>query len=399
MTGHIILHHLSDYMEITGKTLCHANDQVGEAVHHSVKQFLECHPNYNLMVDESPKVTCLRCDAPACPSCYTDRSLDWVYICHPCNKVVREDLGLGRLEDKHLISKFRGKEVENGMAKELPKEVVSEEVINLEEDPEERTSQEDMFGVTQEEQEQEEDVGSKEEEEGIENAFIPVKWRNKAKVKKSTPTEAKIEDSSKKTNVCIHHKKGRCKFGISGRKMVDGRLQECEYQHPRVCDKLLREGDRSKSGCKGGCEKFHPKMCFSSMNTKTCEHDKECRNGYHVRGTKKSSNPNLQAAMGGQKKKSSPPTRCLANFPNLGVGAAAAPATFAPVPAAPATPAPAPFLDVAAVVRSEMIAVLRELKVTPTPPPPPKEKVVWDILRGNKDEMRGILRELGFLGF
>ena len=47
MKVHIILHHLSDYMEITGKTLCHANDQVGEAVHHSVKQFIECHPNYN----------------------------------------------------------------------------------------------------------------------------------------------------------------------------------------------------------------------------------------------------------------------------------------------------------------------------------------------------------------
>ena len=30
---HIILHHLSDYMELTGKTLFHATDQVGEAVH------------------------------------------------------------------------------------------------------------------------------------------------------------------------------------------------------------------------------------------------------------------------------------------------------------------------------------------------------------------------------
>ena len=36
-----------DYMEQTGQTLLYATDQVGEAVHHSVKQFIECHPNYN----------------------------------------------------------------------------------------------------------------------------------------------------------------------------------------------------------------------------------------------------------------------------------------------------------------------------------------------------------------
>ena len=44
---HIMFHNLSDYMEQTNQTLLHASDQVGEAVHHSVKQFIECHPNYN----------------------------------------------------------------------------------------------------------------------------------------------------------------------------------------------------------------------------------------------------------------------------------------------------------------------------------------------------------------
>ena len=29
------------------KTLLHATDQVGESVHHSVKQFIDCHSNYN----------------------------------------------------------------------------------------------------------------------------------------------------------------------------------------------------------------------------------------------------------------------------------------------------------------------------------------------------------------
>ena len=50
-------------------------------------------------------------------------------------------------------------------------------------------------------------------------------------------------------------------------------------------------------------------------------------------------------------------------------------------------------------MRQEIIAALKELKEAAAPPPPAKEKVVWDVLRGNKEEMRSILRELGFLNF
>ena len=44
---HIICHHLSDYFEITGRTLRRVNDQVVEASHHKVKTFFEARPNYN----------------------------------------------------------------------------------------------------------------------------------------------------------------------------------------------------------------------------------------------------------------------------------------------------------------------------------------------------------------
>ena len=44
---HIICHHLSDYFELTGKTLRKVNDQVVEASHHKVKVFFESRPNYN----------------------------------------------------------------------------------------------------------------------------------------------------------------------------------------------------------------------------------------------------------------------------------------------------------------------------------------------------------------
>ena len=44
---HIIIHHLSDYFEMTGNTLRNSTDQVVEAAHHKIKQFLDNHPNYN----------------------------------------------------------------------------------------------------------------------------------------------------------------------------------------------------------------------------------------------------------------------------------------------------------------------------------------------------------------
>ena len=44
---HIIVEHLSEYFEITGKTLRKSSDQFVEAAHHKVKAFLDTRSNYN----------------------------------------------------------------------------------------------------------------------------------------------------------------------------------------------------------------------------------------------------------------------------------------------------------------------------------------------------------------
>ena len=44
---HIISHHLSDYFDLTGKTLRKVNDQVVESSHSKVRKFFDAHPNYN----------------------------------------------------------------------------------------------------------------------------------------------------------------------------------------------------------------------------------------------------------------------------------------------------------------------------------------------------------------
>ena len=70
----------------------------------------KCRKDHYLMVSEKPGVTCLRCDQPACKDCYTDYpGIDtWEYVCSPCKKVVKSDLGEGRLEpEKHIMAKYR----------------------------------------------------------------------------------------------------------------------------------------------------------------------------------------------------------------------------------------------------------------------------------------------------
>ena len=44
---HIIAEHLSEYFELTGRTLLKSSDQFVEAAHHKVKAFFDTRSNYN----------------------------------------------------------------------------------------------------------------------------------------------------------------------------------------------------------------------------------------------------------------------------------------------------------------------------------------------------------------
>ena len=102
---------------------------------------------------------------------------------------------------------------------------------------------------------------------------------------KSVGEKKQEADERKGQSVCPHLKKGRCFFGISGRKEVDGKI--CPFQHPRVCDALLNHGNKGKQGCKGadsGCSKLHPKFCHFSLNKGVC-FEKDCSLGLHVKGS------------------------------------------------------------------------------------------------------------------
>ena len=92
----------------------------------------------------------------------------------------------------------------------------------------------------------------------------------------STTQEQKSKNDSKK--VCRYYQKGICRHGISGK--------GCPHDHPKQCSKLLKHGNKGPHGCtlgKAKCDRFHPKMCHSSLTKGVCL-TSNC-NLRHVSGT------------------------------------------------------------------------------------------------------------------
>ena len=66
------------------------------------KECEKCLKDHTPDREEIPKVICIRCDHKACPECFSEPMAGWVYVCQPCKKVVKDDLGVNRLEEKHF---------------------------------------------------------------------------------------------------------------------------------------------------------------------------------------------------------------------------------------------------------------------------------------------------------
>ena len=193
----------------------------------------------------------------------------WSFLCGICDKEVIAMKGEEALEEKYLKVKKK-----NNKTKQNDKEMENEELEEGEEDGDEEEVKDDG----------EEDDGVEEDLEVIEDPFEEVVPKRGFRANKESKKE---EPSEKQIPICHHFKKARCHHGLSGKQSFGG-VEKCPFRHPQICGKLLRNGDHGRGGCRGqqdGCTKYHQvKMCFSSMNTRKCAH-KECKNGYHVKGT------------------------------------------------------------------------------------------------------------------
>ena len=94
------------------------------------------------------------------------------------------------------------------------------------------------------------------------------------------PSE-RLSAATKIPPLCSHYKRGRCRHGISGKKLVYGK--ECSFLHPRKCIKYCRYGNDKHKGCRGGCNFFHPILCRNSVWHKKC-YEENCT-FQHLSGT------------------------------------------------------------------------------------------------------------------
>ncbi|KAK3883254.1 hypothetical protein Pcinc_012426 [Petrolisthes cinctipes] len=97
-------------------------------------------------------------------------------------------------------------------------------------------------------------------------------------------TSAVITAKTSTRKICSFYRKNNCKYGRKD--------EGCNYNHPKVCPKLLQFGYDKARGCNLGnkCQNYHPKLCRHSVHNRTCS-NKQCR-FTHLRGTLRNASPN-----------------------------------------------------------------------------------------------------------
>ena len=244
-----------------------------EMIFYRLKQLMpagckKCNKVHVIGREEVPKVTCRMCGIGACKDCYPVEEAmgKWSFLCGNCDKEVSKMMGEDALKPSLFSAVYRKKK-----------------------SGKEKTPIEDGGAEEEKEEEKDDNVEEKKDEEVIEveDDFQEVK-NHKRGFKGKKKDNANIEKDDETKPICHHFKKARCHHGMSGKLSYNG-IPKCPFRHPMICQRLLRNGDRGRGGCRGkeaGCNEFHQvKMCFTSMNTKKCGNTKDCSNGYHVKGT------------------------------------------------------------------------------------------------------------------
>ena len=244
----------------------------------------KCNKEHLTTREETPMVTCRMCGTGACNECFTieEGMNKWFHLCKVCDEFIQQQRGEEALEKSHLNQKLKkktdsGKKTdENKKTEKAADKKENEDVVKIKDDSDDSTDEED----------EEEGEEGEEDEEGFKQ--VTKKKRGFKKEVKTTEAVGKASGKKEKKDiVCSHFRKACCFFGMSGKVPYNG-SSTCPYKHPKVCQRLLRHGDKGRAGCRGksaGCQEFHPRMCFSLMNTRMCSNMKECSNGYHMKGT------------------------------------------------------------------------------------------------------------------
>ena len=94
--------------------------------------------------------------------------------------------------------------------------------------------------------------------------------------------------SDEKRTVCRFYLQKSCKHGLKG--------TNCNYLHPKLCYKFIRNGAKNGGCKKEDCKFHHPKLCKLSLQERRCNRVK-CR-FFHLNGTKFEDQPNMGGIRG-----------------------------------------------------------------------------------------------------
>ena len=120
-------------------------------------------------------------------------------------------------------------------------------------------------------------------------------------------------DPSMQKPICRFYKKGKCKYGISGKSGG-----ECSYRHPKICKKYTNYGKFSDQGCNSSsCDKWHPRICYTGVNTGKCL-KKDCRY-YHGSFIKRGPLINAEVDYAPRSNTNRSNDDCTQNTPDLGI--------------------------------------------------------------------------------
>ena len=208
-------------------------------------------------------LTCIRCNRSACIECYDkDKSNLFSttmfnktihFACNECADAIRKENEIEETFKKKACLKksVKANPTDNPVPAD-PTDVITEGLQNL--------------IVTDNEVDPEEIVEIDDDE--VSKAVDPPK------------NDSKKDDKP----LCNFFKNNICKYGISGK--------GCKYSHPKMCQKLLKNGTNKRFGCLKGdkCNFFHPKMCHYSLTKKLCL--KSNCEFMHTKGTKRSQHEN-----------------------------------------------------------------------------------------------------------
>ena len=103
---------------------------------------------------------------------------------------------------------------------------------------------------------------------------ITIKSKGSSTPKSNKKKEDPKDTKSKKSEVCSHYLRGRCKHGRIG--------GDCQWQHPKLCFAFIKNGDCKKEVC----EFLHPKLCRNSLKKEICENEAKCK-FFHIKTCRK----------------------------------------------------------------------------------------------------------------